>query len=117
MSWWNIISPSGSAPIGSPFSRMLEISMIPGSRARELADLAEIPGDADQVFLRQVLTGKDDDEMVEPGLVDGAHGLVVGPLAQIEPANFRPDMLGQRNDLEPRSCQGGHGISSAAGAA
>jgi len=26
------ISPSGKAPIGSPFSRILEINMIPGSR-------------------------------------------------------------------------------------
>ena len=29
-----LISPSGSAPIGSPFSRMFEMSMIPG-RSRE----------------------------------------------------------------------------------
>ena len=31
MSWWKFISPSGSAPMVSPFSRMFEIIMMFGS--------------------------------------------------------------------------------------
>jgi hypothetical protein len=92
MSWWNIISPSGSAPIGSPFSRML---------------------DAHQVLLRQVLAGKHDDQVIEPRLVDRAHRLGIGFLPQVDPTQFGPDVPSQRNDVEfglgPR--RDGHGRS------
>src|SRR5262245_45744984 len=78
-------------------------------RPGQFAELAEIAGRADQVFLRQLLAGKDDDEMIEPGLVDGANGFVVGLFAQVEPTDFSPDMLAERNDVEPGSSHERHG--------
>src|SRR6185369_99988 len=56
--------------------------------------------DADQVLLRQLLIGEDDDDMVKPGLVDGLDRVLVGLLAQIETSNLRPDVLGQGDDIE-----------------
>src|SRR5262249_45125793 len=41
--------------------------------------------------------------MIEPCLVDGANGVVVGLFAQVEPADFSADMLAERNDVEPGS--------------
>ena len=38
--------------------------------------------------------------MIEPGLVDRLDGLVVGLFAQVDAADFRADMFGQRNDIE-----------------
>jgi hypothetical protein len=42
--------------------------------------------------------------MIEPSLVDRPNGLVVGLLAQIDPAQLRADMLGQGDDLETGLC-------------
>src|SRR5258707_7810196 len=81
-------------------------------RPGQFTQLAKIPGHADQVFLRQVLAGKDDDEVIEPGLVNGADDVVVGPFAQIEAADFGPDMRAQRNDIELRRGHHRHGGSS-----
>src|SRR5262249_18865765 len=53
-----------------------------------------------QIFLAQSLIRKNQHQMIEPGLVDCANRLLVGPLAQIEPKDFRADMPGQRPDVE-----------------
>src|SRR5262249_27772815 len=52
--------------------------------------------------------------MIEPSLVDGANGVAVGLFAQVEPADFGPDMLAERNDVELGSGHDRHGGSSAA---
>src|SRR3954467_1142658 len=83
-------------------------------RPVQFAELAEIAGHADEILLRQALTREDDHEVVEPRLVDGADGLVIGLFAQIEPTNFGPDVLRQRNHVEPRPGYDVHGVSSAA---
>ena len=83
-------------------------------RPVQLAKLAEIPGHPNEIFLRQALAGKNDHEVIEPGLVNGADGLVIRLVAQIEPANFGPDVLRQRDDVEPRSGHRVHRVSSAA---
>src|SRR5262249_34726765 len=51
--------------------------------------------------------------MVEPGLVDGANGFLVGLFAQVESADFGPDMFAERNDVEPGSGHDRHGGSPA----
>src|SRR5215475_10868169 len=86
-------------------------------RPGQFAKFAKIPGHADQILLREALAGKDDDEVIEPGPVDGADGVVVGLFAQIEPADFSSDMLAQGNDVEPRPDHYGHGGSSLSGVA
>jgi hypothetical protein len=48
--------------------------------------------------------------MIEPSLIDGAGGFFVRLFAQVEPADLGPDMLGERNDVEPRSGHHSHGI-------
>ncbi len=83
-------------------------------RPAERADLAKKARCPHQIFLRQILLGKDDDEMIEPGLVDCPNGLRVGLLAQIDAAQLRADMLGQGNDLQPALCHQVHGASSGA---
>src|SRR4029450_5804676 len=84
-------------------------------RPGQLAELAEVAGHAEQILLRERLAGKDDDE-IEPGPIDGADGLLVGLFAQIEAADFGPDMLAEGNDVEPRSSIDRHGASSKASA-
>src|SRR5262249_52545104 len=76
---------------------------------RQLAELAEIAGRADQVLLRQLLAGKDDDEMIEPSIVDGADSVLVRLFAQIEAADFSPDMSTEGNDVEACSSIDSHG--------
>src|SRR5206468_2011974 len=45
MSWWNIISPSGSAPIGSPFPRIsAPICWVSGTRSSRALVIATIDG-------------------------------------------------------------------------
>ncbi len=68
------------------------------------AHLAEIAGDADQVFLLELLVRENDHEVIEPGPIDRLDGFVVGHVMQVQPANFRPDMLGERNNIEPGFC-------------
>src|SRR5262249_16396069 len=70
--------------------------------------LAEIAGDADQVLLRQLLVGEDDDDVVEPGLIDRLDRVLVGLLAQVKAPNLSPDMRGQRNDIEASLGHDGH---------
>src|SRR6266850_2479773 len=97
MSWWNIISPSGSAPIGSPFSRILEISMIPGfMRAKPFGCSCvglDSPPFSPKIVLFEILVGEDDDKVIEPGLVDRLDGGVIRLLAQVDAADFRADVL------------------------
>ena len=81
-------------------------------RARQPAVLAEEGGRAQQVFLLELLIGKDDDEMVEPGLVDRLDGVVVRLLAQVDAADLRADVLGQRDDLEAGLGHDVHGAVS-----
>ena len=69
-------------------------------RAGQATVLAEEGGGAQQVFLLELLVGENDDEMVEPGLVDRLDGVVVRLLAQVDAADLRADVLGQRHDLE-----------------
>src|SRR5712691_4281338 len=69
-------------------------------RSTRHAHLAEIAGDADEVFLLELLIRENDHEVIEPGLIDRLDGVVVGLVAQVQPADFRPDMLGERNNIE-----------------
>jgi len=68
MSWWNIISPSEGLRSLAVLA-VFEMSMIPGQepriplreeswRAARHAHLAEVAGDADEVFLLEPLAGK-----------------------------------------------------------
>ena len=66
---------------------------------RELALLTEIAGHPDEVFLRQLLVGKYDHDVIEPRLVDRLDGRVVRLLAQIDAAQLGTDVPGQRDGL------------------
>jgi hypothetical protein len=46
--------------------------------------------------------------MIEPGLINGRDRFFVGAVAQIEPADFRPDMFGQWDHVEARFGQNTH---------
>src|SRR5262249_7996399 len=70
--------------------------------------LAEIAGDPDQVFLRELLARENDDDMVEPSLIDRFDRVLIGLLTQTEAADLRADMLAERNDLEPGLCRHVH---------
>jgi hypothetical protein len=71
-------------------------------RPGKLAELAKKSGRADEIFLRKLLTGKHQDKMVEPGLIDGPHGLRGGLFPQIDATQLCADVPTQRNDLEFR---------------
>jgi hypothetical protein len=72
---------------------------------------AEIAGDADQILLRQLLLREDDDDVVEPRLVDRLNGGLVRLLTQIEAADLRADVFGEGNDVELGLRDHGHGYS------
>ena len=69
-------------------------------RAVQVADFAEIAGDAREVLLLQLLAREDNHEVVEPGLIDRLDRLIVRFGAQVDAAQFRADMFGQGNNLE-----------------
>ena len=73
--------------------------------------LAEIAGNADEVLLGELLSREHDHKVIEPSLVDRLDGVVIGLLAQIDPAQLRADMLGKRADLKPGLGQHVHGLS------
>ena len=78
----NIISPSGRALIGSPFSRMLEISMMPSGSAsypfgeflRSATCSAAEPVCDIECRAASMLAAKQQDDVVKPGLVDLGDG-------------------------------------------
>src|SRR5206468_1583013 len=77
-------------------------------RSTRHAHLAEIGGGADEVFLLELLVRENDHEVIEPGLIDRLDGLVVGLVVQVQSANFRSDMLGERNNIESGFCHRDH---------
>ena len=69
-------------------------------------------GDANEILLRKLLAGKNNNKVIKPGLMDGGNRLFVRLLMQVDPANLGSDVLRQRQHIEPRSCCEGHGASS-----
>src|SRR5262249_40747510 len=78
-------------------------------RARQRRDLAEITCHPDQILLRETLATKQEDEVVEPRLVDRLHGLGVELVAQVDAADLGADVLRQRNHVESGEGCSAHG--------
>jgi hypothetical protein len=53
-------------------------------------ELAEAAGERDLLLIGDVLGGKDEQEMLEPGLVDPPEGFIID-MPQIDIADFRAD--------------------------
>src|SRR5436190_1784752 len=70
---------------------------------RILDDLAEPLGEAQEVRGRQRLVAEEDDAVLEPGLADGGHGIVVD-LARIDASDLRAERAGDGTDLDCTPC-------------
>ena len=81
-------------------------------RPGKLAELAEIAGDAQEILLGKFLIAKNDDGMIEPGVVDGFDGGRIERPAQIDVTHLGTDMGRQPGNIETGFGRNVHVISS-----
>ena len=62
-------------------------------RPRHLCMLAEITGGANEVCLGEILAAENEDDVVEPSLVDRLDGVLIELITQIDAADFRADVF------------------------
>ncbi len=68
-------------------------------RAAHLADLAEGRGDPKLIFLAEFLIPEQQDQMIQPRLIELLHDVVAKGLRQVQLFDLRADMFCQGNDL------------------